>query len=110
MNSSEDFDAESVLESLRSGCPSTRSEAAEEICLAASYGMLRDVGTFVPVLIEALHDPEHSVRGCAAAALGHIGITGEAKSALPRLNESLNDPDPRVRDVVARVIADLESC
>ncbi len=70
--------------------PEVRAEAAEAI------GRLGPVAKeAIPVLVQALKDPEERVREEAADALGGVGVgSGEALLAL---TDVLDDPEPEVR-------------
>jgi len=54
-----------------------------------------DAKAAVPLLIEALKDPNEELRREAATALGFIAY--EAKEAIPALIAAAEDPSPRVR-------------
>jgi HEAT repeat protein len=73
---------------LKAPAPQTRNAAAYEIA-----GMGADAAAAVPALIQALDDPEASVRFPVTVALMEIGPG--AKAAVPRLqqmvDEELND-------------------
>jgi HEAT repeat protein len=73
---------------LKGAAPQTRNAAAYEIA-----GMGPEAAAAVPALIEALDDPEPSVRFPVTVALMEIGPA--AKAAVPRLqqmmDEELND-------------------
>jgi vesicle coat complex subunit len=61
----------------------------------------------MPVLMEALHDPNPILRANAISALGTTpaedgGLPEEARTAI---KDALNDPDPRVREE-ARIVFD----
>jgi HEAT repeat protein len=57
----------------------------------------------VPLLIDLLHDPDHSVRFGAAQATGYIGPP--AAAAVPHLLELLETEDPLFRSVIAWQLA-----
>ena len=56
----------------------------------------------MPALILTLKDPDWSVRGSAADALGRIGIGLE--DAVPALIQALQDPDLWVRGIAKDVL------
>jgi len=59
----------------------------------------------VPVLIEALSDPNPDVRKQAARSLARMGDAG--KAAVPVLIERLQDPDEEVRQAAARALGQM---
>ena len=69
---------------LKGAAPQTRNAAAYEIS-----GMGPAAAPAVPALIEALDDPEASVRFPVTVALGEIGPA--AKAAVPRLKKMMEE-------------------
>ena len=69
---------------LKAVAPQTRNAAAYEIS-----GMGQAAAPAVPALIEALDDPEASVRFPVTVALGEIGPA--AKAAVPRLKKMMEE-------------------
>jgi HEAT repeat protein len=63
--------------------------------------------TAVDALAEALKDPDPSVRGWAAQALGQIGP--KATAAVPALTEALKDKDPYIREMAAEALRKIEA-
>ena len=56
----------------------------------------------VPILIQALQDPDASVRRAVVFALGKLG-----KGAVPNLIQTLQNPDPEVRFSTARILGSI---
>ena len=69
---------------LKAPAPQTRNAAAYEIS-----GMGPAAAPAVPALIEALSDPEETVRFPATVALGEIGPA--AKAAVPKLKQMMEE-------------------
>lgn len=57
----------------------------------------------IPAFLEALHDPNATVRFRAAASLGKMG----ASTAIPHLIEALSDSEAKVRYHVAKALGNL---
>lgn len=76
---------------LKAPAPQTRNAAAYEIS-----GMGPAAAAAVPALIEALSDPEETVRFPATVALGEIGPA--AKAAVPKLKQMM---DEEINDEIA---------
>jgi HEAT repeat protein len=75
---------------LKGAAPQTRNAAAYEIS-----GMGPAAAAAVPALIEALDDPEPTVRFPVTVALGEIG---PAKAAVPKLKQMM---DEEINDEIA---------
>ena len=84
----------------------TRAREAVDAIKAATNGRLDLV---VPALTRALRDPNPSVRGNSASALGQIG--GAAKPAVPELLRLLQDTNnyPRLRSMEMLLKIDPEA-
>jgi HEAT repeat protein len=76
---------------LKGAAPQTRNAAAYEIS-----GMGPAAAAAVPALIEALDDPEPTVRFPVTVALGEIGPA--AKAAVPKLKQMM---DEEINDEIA---------
>jgi HEAT repeat protein len=83
--------SEWVAELKNGTAPQTRNAAAYEIS-----GMGPAAASAVPALIEALDDPEATVRFPVTVALGEIGPA--AKAAVPRLKQMM---DEEINDEIA---------
>ena len=79
------------VEDLKAIAPQTRNAAASEIS-----GLGPAAAPAVPALIEALDDPEASVRFPVTVALGEIGPA--AKAAVPKLKKMM---DEEINDEIA---------
>ncbi|MFL5496633.1 MAG: HEAT repeat domain-containing protein [Gemmatimonadales bacterium] len=79
------------VEDLKARAPQTRNAAAYEIS-----GMGPAAAAAVPALIDALDDPEASVRFPVTVALAEIGP--QAKAAVPKLKKMVDD---EINDEVA---------
>jgi HEAT repeat protein len=67
----------------------------------------RDDQAFVPDLIEAVKDDNPFVRGIVVAALGRLGLVGDAREITPALAEALADKDFTVRSGAAEALKRL---
>jgi HEAT repeat protein len=87
---------------LKAPAPQTRNAAAYEIS-----GMGPSAAAAVPALIQALDDPEESVRFPVTVALGEIGPA--AKAAVPRLKKMAEEEtNDEVAAAAKRAIRHIE--
>jgi len=87
---------------LKAPAPQTRNAAAYEIS-----GMGPSAAAAVPALIQALDDPEESVRFPVTVALGEIGPA--AKAAVPRLKKMADEEtNDEVAAAAKRAIRHIE--
>jgi HEAT repeat protein len=66
----------------------------------------REAAQAVPVLMEALKDPESDIRWSAAIGLGNLGEA--AKEAIPDLQAALKDRDARVREAAGVALSRID--
>jgi HEAT repeat protein len=98
----EEYSTSSLIEKLKDQQPDMRYWAAREL------GKTTDPAAkpaAVTALVEALGDPEETVRMGAAYGLGDLGP--DAKSAVPALQKARNDPSKQVRDGVVYALKQI---
>ncbi|HKI11485.1 MAG TPA: HEAT repeat domain-containing protein [Candidatus Acidoferrum sp.] len=107
-SNSYDPDAEAIR-TLRSRDPAERIEAAR--ILSQSDDALKTS----PILVNAIHDSDATVRAAVVAALGELnGYSNDPRnererdvSCVPAIAEALNDSDPLVRAAAARSLGQI---
>jgi HEAT repeat protein len=77
-----------------------------EIRRRAALALARFGSQAVPPLVEALADPDGTVRAAAARALGEIGA--EARDAVPALTQALVDENAAVRQSAERALKSID--
>jgi HEAT repeat protein len=105
--------ASAAARGLRSPNPSDREDAARQLM---SMGM-REPGAAIPPLIDAIGDPEATVRAAVVESLGAIGADaartgsdpGAVHAAIAGLIRSLNDAEPAVRFAAIRGLLSVSS-
>jgi HEAT repeat protein len=85
---------------LKGAAPYTRNQAAYAISVMGA-----DAGAAVPALIEALKDPEATVRYPVCVALREIGPA--AKEAVPALTEALDDRNDDVAAMARKALIQI---